>query len=128
MEPREFGDPRVRFWLLDGSEEEIKVTEPKLDYPLPQGSRLLIEVEEAPAVDVRFQFNARSELPYELHFRVGEGLDYQKLEGEAKVVAYGSQADKDLLEEHFARVLEYGNTRVTIGMTRGRARVYIETE
>ena len=128
MEPREFGDPRVRFWLLDGSEEEIKVTEPKLDYPIPQGSRLLIEVEKTPVVDVRFQFNARSERPYELHFHIKEGLDYDDLEGEAKLVAYGSQGDKDLLEEHFARVLEYGNTMVTIGMTRGKARVYIETE
>jgi hypothetical protein len=128
MEPREFGDPRVRFWLLDGDEEEIKVTEPKLDYPIPQGSRLLIEVEEAPAVDVRFQFNGRSEQPYELHFQVREGVDYQELDGEAKLLTYGSQADKDLLEEHYARVLEYGNTRVTIGMTHGRARIYIETE
>ena len=128
MEPREFSDPRVRLWLLNGSEEEIKVTEPKLDYPLPQGSRLLIEVEETPVVDVRFQFNARSERPYELRFRVREGFDYQELEGEAELVAYGSQADKDLLEEHFSRVLEYGNTRVAIGMTRGRARIYIETE
>ena len=128
MEPREFSDPRVRFWLLNGSEEEIKVTEPKLDYPIPQGSRLLIEVEEAPAVDVRFQFNGRSEQPYELHFQVREGVDYQELDGEAKLLTYGSQADKDLLEEHYARVLEYGNTRVTIGMTHGRARIYIETE
>ena len=128
MEPREFSDPRVRIWLLNGSEEEIKVTEPKLDYPIPQGSRLLIEVEEASVVDVRFQFNARSERPYELHFRVRGGLDYQELDGGAELVAYGSQADKDLLEEHFARVLEYGNTKVTIGMTRGKARVYIETE
>ena len=128
MEPREFSDPRVRFWLLNGSEEEIKVTEPKLDYPIPQGSRLLIEVEEAPAVDVRFQFNARNERPYELRFRVREGFDYQERDGEAELVAYGSQADKDLREEHFSRVLEYGNTRVAIGMTRGRARIYIETE
>ena len=128
MEPREFSDPRVRLWLLNGSEEEIKVTEPKLDYPIPQGSRLLIEVEEAPAVDVRFQFNGRSEQPYELHFQVREGVDYQELDGEAKLLTYGSQADKDLLEEHYARVLEYGNTRVTIGMTHGRARIYIETE
>ena len=128
MEPREFGDPRVTFWLLDGSEEEIKVTEPKLDYPFPQGSRLLIEVEEAPVVDVRFQFNGRSEQPYELHFQVREGVDCQELDGGAELVTYGSQADKDLLEEHLARVLEYGNTRVTIGMTHGRARIYIETE
>ena len=128
MEPREFGDPRVSFWLINGGDEEIKVTEPRLDYPIPQGCRFLIKVDEAPVVDVRFEFEPGSERPYELHFQVREGLDYQELEGKAEVLAYGSLADEDLLEEHFARVLEYGNIRVTIGMAHGKARVYIETE
>jgi len=128
MEPREFTDPNVRFWLLNGVQEEIKVTEPRLNYPIPENCRFVVEVDERPVVDVRFEFNVGSERPYELHFNLRDGLDYQEVEGKAKLVAYGSRVDEDLLEEHFVRVFEYGNTKVSIRMTRGKARVYIETE
>jgi len=128
MEPREFTDSNVRFWLLNDVEEEIKVTEPRLNYPIPENCRFVAEVDQRPVVDVRFHFNGESERPYELHFKVRAGLDYQEVEGKAKLVAYGSHADEDLLEEHFVRVFEYGNTRVSIRMTRGKARVYIEAE
>jgi hypothetical protein len=128
MEPREFTDPNVRFWLLNSIEEELKVTEPSLNYPIPENCRFVAEVDERSVVDVRFEFNAEKDRPYELHFNIRDGFDYQDVEGAAKLDAYGSQADEDLLKEHFVRVFEYGNTRVNIGMTRGKARVYIETE
>ena len=128
MEPREFTDPNVRFWLLNGIEEELKVTEPSLNYPLAESCRFVAEVDERPVVDVRFEFNPERDLPYELHFNIRDGFDYQGVEGEAKVETYGSQGDEDLLEEHYVRVFEHGNTLVNIGLTRGKARVYIETE
>lgn len=127
MEPREFTEPQVRFWLLNGIEEELKVTEPSLNYPLAEHCRFVAEVGERPVLDVCFEFDAERDRPYELHFNIRDGLDYQDVQGNAKVEAYGSRADKDLLEEHFVRVFEFGNTRVSIGMTRGKARVYIET-
>lgn len=128
MEPREFTDPNVRFWLFNGIEEELKVTEPSLNYPLAESCRFVAEVDERPVVDVRFEFNPERDLPYELHFNIRDGFDYQGVEGEAKVETYGSQGDEDLLEEHFVRVFEHGYTVVNIGLTRGKARVYIETE
>jgi hypothetical protein len=128
MEPREYGDPQVRFWLLDGIEEELKVTEPSLNYPISENCRFVAEVNERPVVDVRFEFNAERDRPYKLHFNIRDGLDYQDVEGETRLEAYGSRIDEDLLEEHFMRVFEYGNAKVNIGMTRGKARVYIETE
>jgi hypothetical protein len=125
MEPREFTEPQVNFWLRNSIEEESKVTQPSLNYPIAENCRFAAEVDERPIVDVRFEFNAERDRPYELHFNIKEG---QEVEGEAKLEAYGSRADKDLLEEPFVRVFEYGNTRVSIGTTRGKARVYIETE
>ena len=128
MEPREFTAPQVRFWLLNGIEEELKVTEPRLNYPIPENCRFVAEVDERPVVDVRFEFKPERDRSYELHFTIRDGLHYQDVEGETKVEAYGSRIDEDLLEEHFVRVFEFGNTKVNIGMTRGKARVYIETE
>jgi hypothetical protein len=128
MEPREFTDPNVRFWLFNGIEEELKVTEPSLNYPLAESCRFVAEVDERPVVDVRFEFYPERDRPYELHFNIRDGFDYQGVEGEAKVETYGSQGDEDLLEEHFVRVFEHGNTTVNIGLTRGKARVYIKTE
>jgi hypothetical protein len=128
MEPREFTEPQARFWLLNGIEEELKVTEPSLSYPIAEHCRFVAEVGERPIVDVRFEFNAERDRPYELYFNIRDGLDFQDVEGEPKVETYGSRADEDLLEEHFVRVFEYGNTRASLGMTRGKARVYIETK
>jgi hypothetical protein len=128
MEPREFTDPNVRFWLFNGIEEELKVTEPSLNYPLAENCRFVAEVDERSVVDVRFEFNPARDRPYELHFNIRDGFDYQGAEGEAKVETYGSQGDEDLLEEHYVRIFEHGNTVVDIGLTRGKARVYIETE
>jgi hypothetical protein len=127
MEPREFIEPQVRFWLLNGIEEELKVTEPRLNYPLAENCRFVAEVGERPIVDVRFYFNPERNRPYELHFDVRDGLDYRDGRGVAKVESHGSRADENLLEEYFVRVFEFGNTRVNIGMTRGKARVYVET-
>lgn len=128
MKPHECTAPEVRFWLINSVEEELKVTESSLNYPIPENGRFVAEVDERPVVDVRFAFNPKRERPYELHFTIRDGLDYEDVQGEAKAEAYGSQEDEDLLDEHFVRVFEYGSTRVNIGMTRGKARVYVETE
>jgi hypothetical protein len=58
---------------------------------------------------------------------VRDGLDCRDGQGEAKVESYGSRTDEDLLEEHYVKIFEFGNTRVNIEMTRGKARVYVET-
>ena len=128
MELREFTDTNVRFWLHNGIEEEIEITEPSLNHPIPEDCRFFAKVDDRPVVDVRFRFNPARDRPYEIHFNIRDGFDYQGVEGEAKVETYGSQGDEDLLEEHFVRVFEHGNTTVNIGLTRGKARVYIETE
>jgi len=88
MEPRECGDPRVKSLLLNGRDEEIEVTEPRLNYPIPENPRFVAEVDERPVVDVLFVFNAESERPYNLHFNVRDGLDYQKFAGDAKLEAF----------------------------------------
>jgi hypothetical protein len=81
MEPREFTDPNVRFWLLNGREEEIKVTEPSLNYPIPENCRFVAEVDERPVVDVRFEFNAERKDPTSCISISEMGLTIEMLKG-----------------------------------------------
>ena len=83
MEPREFTGPQVNFWLRNGIKEELKVTEPRLNYPIAENCRFVAEVDERPLVDFPFEFNAERARPCELHFNIRDGLDYQEFEGEA---------------------------------------------
>ena len=61
-----FKDAPLTFTLLlDGREEEIKVVEPEVGFPLPWGGRLVVRENEARLTDVVFRFHPEKERPYE---------------------------------------------------------------
>jgi hypothetical protein len=50
---------------LDGREEEIKVVEPEVGFPLPWDGRLVVRENEARLTDIVFRFHPEKERPYE---------------------------------------------------------------
>jgi hypothetical protein len=124
-DPIEFKDAPITFTLLlDGREEEIKVVEPEVDFPLPRGGRLVVRENEAHLTDVVFRFHPEKERPYELHFTVKAGISY----AEPHVCAYGYPEiiDKGINEVFAENIVARGGVKAWIEMRRGTARIYIQ--
>jgi hypothetical protein len=120
-------DGSISFTLhLDGREEAVKVVEPEMDVPLPEGGRLVVAENEATWCDVRFVFNPQSDRPYELHFSVLMGITYAT----KHQVAFGIPLaeDKDLLSRYKMEIADRGGVKAWIEMTQGKARLFIQCE
>jgi hypothetical protein len=86
-DPVEFKDVPLTFTLLlNGREEKIKMVEPEVDFPLPEGGRLVVREKETRLTDVVFRFHPEKERPYQLHFTVKAGVSY----AEPQVLTYGN--------------------------------------
>lgn len=123
--PVEFKDEPVTFLLiLDGREEEIKMVEPQIDYPLPDGGRLVVSQKGVSLTDVVFKFNSGNDLPYELRFNIRAGVSFAK----PHVCKYGNaeinsrRANDNYTEEIF----KGGGIRAWIEMKRDKARIYLQ--
>jgi hypothetical protein len=117
--PIEYKDASVRFTLhLDGREEEIKVVEPKVDFPLPAGARLIVSEEDRCLADVVFEFKPENERPYELHFGAPAGPQVRK---------YGKPETEDhgFNNAYTEKLVESSGLKSWIEMRRGTARIYI---
>ena len=124
-DPIEFKDAPITFTLLlDGREEEIKVVEPEVDFPLPGGGRLVVRENEAHLTDVVFRFHPEKERPYELHFTVKAGVSY----AEPHVCTYGNPDinDKGINDVFAENIVARGGVKAWIEMRRGTARIYIQ--
>ena len=124
-DPVEFKDAPITFTLYsDGREEAIKVVEPEMDVPLPEGGRLVVAENEATWCDVRYVFNPKSDRPYELHFSVLMGIIYAV----EHQVAFGIplEEDKDLLSRYKMKIAARGGVKAWIEMTQGKARLFIK--
>jgi hypothetical protein len=123
-EPVEFKDAPLTFTLnINGREEEVKIVEPDMDLPLPEGSRLVVQEKDARLCDVVFEFNPESSRPYELHFQVMMGVTYAA----NHLVTFGiaAEEDKDLLSVYRMMIVDRGGVKADIEMTRGKARLFI---
>jgi hypothetical protein len=123
----ELKDGPISFTLhLDGREEAVKVVEPEMDVPLPEGGRLVVAENEAIWCDVRFVFNPQSDRPYELHFSVLMGITYAT----KHQVSFGIPLaeDKDLLSRYKMEIADRGGVKAWIEMTQGKARLFIQYE
>lgn len=91
-DPVEFKDAPITFTLhLDGRKEEIKVVEPEVDFPIPEGGRLEVREKDAGLTDVAFKFNPESDRPYELHFKTLKGVRYAA----DNILSFGSEKATD---------------------------------
>lgn len=124
-DPVEFKDTPITFMLiLDDRQEEIKVVEPEVDLPIPEGARLAVRENDVCLTDVSFKFNPASDRPYELHFSTLKGIRYAA----DHVKAFGTEkaADKDLRRAYSMAIIDRGGLHATIEMTRGKARIHIQ--
>jgi hypothetical protein len=120
-------DGPVTFTLhLEGREEPVKVVEPEMDVPLPEGGRLVVAENEATWCDVKFVFNPESDRPYELHFSVLMGITYATVH----LAAFGCpiEEDRDLLGRYKMEIIARGGLKAWIEMTHGKARLAIQKE
>jgi hypothetical protein len=124
FEPLEFkGDPVTFILVLDGQEEEIKIVEPEMDFPISEEGRLVVREGTFCLTDVKFSFNLESERPYELHFRVHKGIEHP--EGLWKRFGGGGALEQDLNSIYEEDIVRKEGLAAWIEMTRGKARVYI---
>jgi hypothetical protein len=85
--PIEFKDAPVRFtFVLDRRKELVKIVEPHIDLPFPDGGRLLVDEEKTRICDVVFRFEPDADYPYCLHFKVLDEARYE----DKLLYAYGS--------------------------------------
>lgn len=122
--PVEFKDAPIIFSLImDGREEEIKVVEPQLDYPLPEGARLKVHEKEVCLVDVTYTFMPQNGRPYQLDFaKKARGADT-----EPHIRTYGDPTRPDGgFDSVFSEgLIDQGGVKAWIEMTRGTARIFI---
>jgi hypothetical protein len=122
--PIEFKEAPISFKrYFNDREEEIKIVEPQVDVPLPEESRLVVHEGEDCLCDVVFDFNPRSNRPYELRFRVMMGVAYPT----DHLVTFGMAAelDEDLQSVYRLTVVDRGGVRADIEMTGGKARLQV---
>jgi hypothetical protein len=127
-DPVEYKDAPITFTLHEvrGRQEEIKIVEPELDYPLPEDDRLVVAEKDARLTDVVFKFNPTSDRPYELHFKVLMGIAYPA----DHLIVFGTSMDedKDLLSVYKMEIVNRGGVKAWIEMTQGKARLVIKYE
>jgi len=125
-EAKEYKDAPITFTLHEvrGRQEEIKIVEPELDYPLPENDRLVVAEKGTCLTDVVFKFNPANDRPYELHFNVHREVHDAK----GHVLRYGTEksTDKDLTEIYTENLVDRGGVKAWIKMTRGKARLFIK--
>jgi hypothetical protein len=123
-DPTEFKDAPISFTLIvDGREEEIKVVEPLVDFPLPEGAHLMVSENELCLTDVVFAFKPESDRPYQLHFKVRVGGD--NTEPRIKTFGQPAKLDEGFNSIFTERIIERGGVESWLEMTRGTARIFI---
>jgi hypothetical protein len=122
--PIEYKDAPVRFTLvLNGREEPVKIVEPQIDLPLPEGCRLLVDEGTARICDIVFRFEADARKPYRLHFKTFK----MQPEQEGRQLAYGTGGGRksNMRAAYRKTIVSRGNIRAHIEMTEGKARLLI---
>lgn len=124
-DPVEFKDGPITFLLiLDGREEEIKMVEPQIDYPLPEGGRLVVRQKGVRLTDVVFKYNSENDRPYELLFNIREGVSYSKPHVRKYGIAEISSRGTD--DVYTEEIIEKGGVKTWIEMKQGKARIYLQ--
>lgn len=124
--PIEYKDAPIRFtFILDGREEPVKIVEPTIDLPFPDGGRLLVNEAEKRLCDVVFRFDPEATHPYCLTFKVLNEVHY----GANLALTYGAGVarESDMRAVYSKTIVDRGGVHAQIEMTRGKARLLIRT-
>jgi hypothetical protein len=123
--PVEYRDLPLRFtFVLDGREEPVRIVEPTVDLPFPEGGRLLVDEDDTRVCDVEFRFDAGADMPYQLIFSVLEGIRHR--EPRMRTFGTGTEQPSHMRAVHRQPILERGHVSAAIEMTRGKARLQIQ--
>lgn len=128
--PVEYKDVPVEFTLiLDGREEPVKVVEPLVDLPFPDGARLRAESAGRCLCDVVFHSHPEpDETSCELRFKVFKGIRHPA----EKVVTFGCgrtpAPEQPPPPEHRLRILEIGAVTAWVVLQHGKARLNIVSD
>ena len=124
-EPIEYKDASIHFtFILDGREEPVKIVEPKIDLPFPNGARLLVDDAKTRLCDVAFRFDPDANRPYHLNFSVLNEVRYE--EGLLLTYEADGARENDMHAVHRKTIVERGNVQARIEMTHGKARLLIQ--
>jgi hypothetical protein len=121
--PIEYKEAPIRFTLdLDGRKEPVKIVEPQIDLPLPEGGRLLVDEGQTRICEAVFRFDADAGKPYRLQLK-----SYTESTVEDRQPTYGTGGNlKSNLDAVFRKtIVNHGNVTAHIEMTGGKARLLI---
>jgi hypothetical protein len=122
--PIEYKDAPVHFtFVLNGREEPVKIVEPKIDLPFPDGGRLLVDEAETRLCDVVFRFDPDANRPYRLNFRVQDEVHHEQ----GRLMTYGARVagESDTQAVYRETIVKRGNIHAYIEMTREKARLLV---
>lgn len=123
--PIEYKDAPIRFtFFIDGREEPVRIVEPQLDLPFPDNARLRVEEGGQWLCDVVFHFDMEAAQPYRLVVKEPDPHG----QGTTECLAYGDGVapESEMTAVHRKTILERGNVRARIEMTRRKARLQID--
>ena len=122
--PIEYKDAPIRFtFVLDGRQEPVKIVEPEIDLPFPDGGRLLVDEADTRICDVVFGFEPAARDPYRLHFTVLDGV--RRDTGQLFAYGTGVAGENDMEAVYRKTIVQRGNVRARIEMSGGKARLLI---
>jgi hypothetical protein len=123
-DPVEYKDEPIDFtFVLDGREEPIKIVEPVIDLPFPEGGCLQVDIGKIRVCEVVFRFDLNEKNPYRLVFNIREGIHNR--DGQVFTYGAGVVGETKMGAEYLETILERGNVLARVEMTRGKARLLI---
>ena len=127
LEPEEYKDmPLVFTLVLDGRKEPVKLVEPEVDFPMPNGGTLLVDQgENRRLCDMIFIFDRTEAKPYKLNFNAMLGTAYDQ----PQQVSFGplapEQDNLNLAAVYHMIIVTCGDVQARIEMTGGKARLHV---
>lgn len=124
-DPIEYKDVPIRFTMeLDGRREPVKIVEPQLDVPMPDGTRLLVDLAGKRLCEVVFRFDPEQQRPYRLNFLTWKMIRH---DDDDLHLDFGEPADREDARQavHRMTIVQQGHIKAWIEMSHKKARLHI---
>lgn len=123
--PVEYKDAPLRFTFdLDGRREPVKIVDPHVDLPFPEGGRLLIDDAGERICEVTFRFDADAQRPYRLVYTAMDG-DHPERERES-AFGRGVASEGAMRTRYRETLVKRGNVHARVEMQHAKARLVID--
>lgn len=123
--PVEYKDAPLRFtFVIDGREEPVRIVEPSIDLPFPDGALLRVEENEQRVCEVTFHFDMDAAQPYRLSLKQRDRTGRWRTQS----LAYGEGvAPQSEMTTVYRKIfLERGHLQAGIEMRGRKARLQID--